>query len=348
MKMKLTIFTCLIVFCLSSNATFTQLTSNNNDSAGFYLTKAQESRTARKVWDAEKYYKKALEFNGNEEEIRIDCAAYYEEQRKMALALQQYHLVVEKNPKHVLAVTKQIELSFLMRKWADVIKYGEAAEANNIKVAKLNYMMGKCYYEDENYGKARKLLTIQFQETPQHKETIVLLGQVFVEMSMYNDAIAMYQKAIENNPKNYDLMYEIGLLYSAQNNEREAVKYYEMAAENGMKQDLAFLENLGMAYLTFDIPKGVEVLNKVLAKKPGDVQILSQIAQAYYKAANYIVAHQLFYKMFENDNKNVKALYMAGVALIKAGNKEKGSQMCDKAIAMDPKLGDLRSQKSVL
>jgi cytochrome c-type biogenesis protein CcmH/NrfG len=57
-----------------------------------------------------------------------------------------------------------------------------------------------------------------------------------------------------------------------------------------------------------------------LVKKPGDdVQILSQIAQAYYKAANYMVAHQLFYKMFENDNKNVKALYMAGVALIKAG-----------------------------
>jgi hypothetical protein len=52
--------------------------------------------------------------------------------------------------------------------------------------------------------------------------------------------------------------------------------------------------------------------------------------------------------MFENDTKNVKALYMAGVALIRSGDKTKGSQMCDKAIAMDPKLGELKSQKSIL
>lgn len=39
---------------------------------------------------------------------------------------------------------------------------------------------------------------------------------------------------------------------------------------------------------------------------------------------------------------------MAGLSLIKNGKKEKGAQMCDKAIAMEPQLGDLRTQKSVL
>ena len=348
MKLLIIIFNLLFIFCSASNAKNTITYSYNSDSAGFYLSKAQESRSARKIWDAEKYYKKALEFNSNEEEIRLDFALYYIEQRKYALALQQYSLIVAKNPNHVTAVTKQVELSFSMRKWVDVIKYGEEAQSKGIKIEKLNYMLGKSYYEDENYGKARKLLTEQFKETPTHRETVTLLGAVYVEMSMYNDAIAMYQKAIESNPKDFELMYEIGLLHSAQHNEREAVKYFEMAAANGMKQDLAFLENLGMAYLSFDIPKGVEVLNKVLEKKPGDVEILNQIAQAYYKSGNFLVAYQLFFKMFENDTKNVKALYMAGVALIKSGDKTKGSQMCDKAIAMDPKLGELKSQKSIL
>lgn len=348
MKLKLTIFICLAFIGISVSAKTQTAFKNNSDSAGFYLSKAQESRNARKIWDAEKFYKKALEFNSNEEEIRLEFAQYYVEQRKYALALQQYNIIVEKNPQQKVAIVKQIELSFNMRKWADVIKFGEAAQVKNIVVEKLNYMIGKSYYEDENYGKARKFLTVQFKETPTHRETITLLGAVYVEMSMYNDAIAMYQKAIESNPKDFELMYEVGLLYSAQHNEREAVKYFEMAAANGIKQDLAFLENLGMAYLSFDIPKGVEVLNKVLEKKPGDVEILNQIAQAYYRAGDYMVAHQLFFKMFENDNKNVKALYMSGVALIRSGDKTKGSQICDRAIAMDPKLGELKSQKSIL
>ena len=59
-------------------------------------------------------------------------------------------------------------------------------------------------------------------------------------------------------------------------------------------------------------------------------------------------AYELYLKMFENDNRNVRALYMAGMSMIKKGDKSKGAQICDKAIAMDPKLGDLRSQKSVL
>ncbi|MCU0323513.1 MAG: tetratricopeptide repeat protein [Chitinophagaceae bacterium] len=235
MKLNITLFSIVVVFCLSSSAKSINPTiQSNSDSAGFYFTKAQESRAARKIWDAEKYYKKALEFNSNEEEIRADFALYYIEQRKYALALQQYTLIVEKNPNHTVAVSKQIELSFTMRKWLDVIKYGEAALAGGMKVEKLNFMIGKSYYEDENYGKARKFLTEQFKQTPTHRETITLLGAVFVEMSMYNDAIAMYQKAIESNPKDFELMYEIGLLFSAQHNEREAVKYFEMAAANGM------------------------------------------------------------------------------------------------------------------
>jgi hypothetical protein len=50
--------------------------------------------------------KKALEFNSNEEEIRVDFAAYYEEQRKFSLALQQYHIVVEKKFKTCIGCNK--------------------------------------------------------------------------------------------------------------------------------------------------------------------------------------------------------------------------------------------------
>jgi tetratricopeptide (TPR) repeat protein len=347
MKTKFTLLFTLLIIVASAKATVDTFISNL-DSSGFYLLKAQESKLARKVWDAEKYFQKAIAFNPDNETVRLEFANYYIEQRKYALAGIQYKTILQKNPVHSLAISKYIEIAFLQRKWVDVISYGESAIAHNIKVDKVNFMIAKSYYEDENYGKARKYLITQFEQTPAHKETITLLGRVYVEMSMYNDAISMYQKALKASPNDFEIIYEIGLLYNAQHNEREAVQYFELAAEKGMKQDLAFLENLGMSYLSFDIKKGVEVLNKVLEKKPGDVEILTQIAQAYFKVENFAVSYDLYYKIFENDNKNIKALYMAGVSMIKKGDKTRGAQICDKAIAMDPKLGDLRSQKSVL
>ncbi|MBX2931387.1 MAG: tetratricopeptide repeat protein [Chitinophagaceae bacterium] len=338
----------IIISCISITNATTSNSFNNSDSTKYYLTKAKESKEARRVWEAEKYFKKALEFDNENEEVRIEFASYYEDQRKYALATQQYRFIIQKNPTHRLALPKYISLSFLQRRWTEVIQHGELAIANKIPVENINFMLGKSYYEEEDYGKARKYLTTQFSLTPKHKETVIALGRVYIEMSMYNDAIDMYKIAIVANPDDFELMYEIGLLYSVQDNNREAVKYFELAAQKGIKQDIAFLQNLGMAYLAFDIKKGVEVLNKVLEKKPGDVEILTQIAQAYYKAEQYGIAHDMFFQIFENDTKNTRALYMAGVALIKKGDKKRGSQLCDRAIAMDPQLAKLRSQKSVL
>ena len=322
--------------------------TNNADSSIFYLQKAKESKEARRIWDAEKYFQKSIDFNPENEAARLEFANYYCEQRKYNFALQQFNNLLQKNPNHATALPKILDLSFVLRKWTDVISYAIRITSANIKVDKLNYMVAKSHFEEENYGQARKYLLLQIAETPTHKETVTLLGKVYVEMSQYAEAINMYKKTLELNPNDFELLYEIGLLYSAQSNEREAVKYFELAAEKGIKQDLVFLENLGMSYLEFNIPKGVEVLNKVLAKKPGDVEILTQIAQAYYKSENFAVAYDLYSKIFENDNTNVKALYMSGVAMIKKGDKTRGAQICDKAISLDSKLGTLRSQKSVL
>jgi tetratricopeptide (TPR) repeat protein len=343
---------CFIFFlCFSSLLKAQALSDNlnsNPDSANYYLSKAKESKLARKIFDAERFFQKSLVFDPNSPITRLEFAQYYIDQRKYAFAGQQLTSILQKEPTHNEAINKIIEVSFIQKKWKETIQYGEFAVQNNIKVSRINYMLARAYFEDENYGKARKLLNTQIQETPTDKETIRLLGKVYVELSLYNDAIVMYKKALDHATNDVELMYEVALLYSAQNNDKDAVRYFELAAEKGIKQDLVFLENFGMSYLSFDIKKGVEVLNKVLEKKPGDVEILTQIAQAYYKAEQYATAHELFFKMFENDNTNIKALYMSGIALIKKGDKTKGSQICDKAIAMDPKLADLRTQKSVL
>ncbi|MBC7589082.1 MAG: tetratricopeptide repeat protein [Chitinophagaceae bacterium] len=337
-----------LLFFVAMMNTVAANATNSGDSSTYYLQKAKESKDARKIWEAEKNFLKAVSFNPENETVRIEFAAYYCEQRKYVLASQQYNALLQKNPTHPVALPKIIDISFLLRKWEDVVQYADRAFKSSLKIDMVGYLIGKSYYELENYGLSKKYLVEQIIITPTHKETVALLGKVYIELSNYTEAIAIYHKCLEASPDNPELMYELGLLYSAQKKDREAVKYFEMAAAKGLKQDIAFLENLGYSYLEFDIEKGVEVLNKVLLKKPGDAELLTQIAQAYYRKENYAVAFDYYYKIYLNDNKNAKSLYMSGVSLIRKGDKTKGQYVCDQAIAIDPSLAQLKSSKSIL
>lgn len=321
---------------------------SDGDSCTFYLQKAKESKEARKIWEAEKFFQKASGFGPENEAVKLEFANYYCEQRKYALASKLYVSVLEKAPAHAVAIQKMVDISFLLRKWDDVVAYADKATKNNVKVDKMYYIVGKSYYEQENYGQARTNLLLQVAQTPTDKETITLLGKVYIELNRYNEAIDVYLKCLAASPENAELTYELALLYSAQRKDKEAVKYFEAAASKGLKQDLAFLQNWGSSYLEFDIKKGVEILNKVLDKKPDDPEILTQIAQAYYRIENFGTAFDYYYKIYLNDNKNSKALYMSGVSMIRKGDKQKGAYLCDQAIAMDPELAQLKSSKSML
>ena len=52
-------------------------------------------------------------------------------------------------------------------------------------------------------------------------------------------------------------------------------------------------------------------------------------------------------KLMELDAKDGKALYQAGLCFQKKGQKDRGQQMCDKAIEMDPSLTSLRRKKEI-
>jgi tetratricopeptide (TPR) repeat protein len=50
-------------------------------------------------------------------------------------------------------------------------------------------------------------------------------------------------------------------------------------------------------------------------------------------------------KLLEMDKNDGKALYQAGLCFQKKGQTDRGQQMCDKAIELDPSLASLRQKK---
>lgn len=316
------------------------------DSASFYTTKAIELAKARKVWEADRNFQKALKFNPSSISTRLEYGNYLIEQRKSFAAVEQFGKVLESDINHVLALQKMTDLSFMLRRWNDVVMYGNKL-LNKPGSRNIKYMLGKSFYELENYGQSQKYLREALSEEPTKLEVVTVLGKVLIELSRYNEAIEVYKQTLKLDPANAQLTYELGLLYYNQDQEKEAVKYFELAMEKGYKTDLDYFENLGMAYLGFDMEKGLKNLNKVLESKPNDSEILFQIAQSYYANQKYQEAADAYYVIFKNDPNNTKALYMTGLAYQKKGDKNKGMELCDKAINLDPSLAGLKTQKFV-
>lgn len=317
------------------------------DSSTYYFKKAGELHKNRKVWEADKSFQKALQFNPNAEDVRIAYGDFLVDQRKYFPAVEQYGKVLAANINNPEGLQKMTEVSFQMRRWNDVLLYGNKLLQNNSSVKDINYMIGKSQYELENYGQAQKFLTVALVENPRKLEAVTTLGKVLIELSNYKQAIAVYNQTLELDPKNSQLIYELGLLHYTMNEEKEAVKYFELAEQRGYKADLDFNENLGLAYLDNDLEKGIQILNKVLENKPGNADILFQIAQAYYKVDKFQEAANTYYTVYQNDPSNSRALYMTGVAYQKKGDKNKGIELCEQAIRMDPNLAQLKSQKFV-
>ncbi len=341
MKVK---FLLGFIFSLSSHISFAN--DINADSASYYLKEAEQYANAAKVWEADKNFQKALKFNPSSEEVNIGYGNYLMDQRKYFVAVERFGKVLEKNINHTVALQKLADISFLLRRWNDVIIYGNKLIQKH-QGTNVEFMLGKSYYELENYGQAKKYLQEAVAKNPTQVEAVKLLGRVFIDLSDYRQAIAVYNNSIQLDPNNKQLIYELGLLYYTMNQEQEAVKYFEMAGEKGLKKDLGYYENLGLAYLSFDVKKGVETLDKVLQNKPGNAQILFQIAQAYFKAEDYQKAANAYMQVFENDPSNSRALFMTGVAYQKKGDKNKGVAYCEQAIRMDPALAQFKTTKSI-
>src|SRR4051812_32456300 len=79
---------------------------NSGDSATFYVKKAIELNQARKVWEADKNFQKAVSFNPANVETRIQYGNYLVEQRKYFPAIEQFAKVLEANINNVVALQK--------------------------------------------------------------------------------------------------------------------------------------------------------------------------------------------------------------------------------------------------
>jgi tetratricopeptide (TPR) repeat protein len=319
--------------------------SQAGDSSNVYYKKGLEEKNARRYMVAYNNFQKAVDYKIDNTDAQTQLGLTALELRKYGNAEVAFLKVNELKKDDTTAIENLANIYFWTHQWKQAEIFGKKAKDLNIG-KNWNYILGKCYYQEEDYGNSFKYLQTAFKEDSTNSEIPYLMARGFVDMNNYKIAITFFKKAIALDSSKYQWIYECALTLATLQNDKDAIQYYLLAADKGYKQDNDYFENLSDSYVAAGMPeKGIELMIKILDKKPADLVLLYSVANAYYKIKKYQEAIDYWDKILYFDKENSHALYMIGMAYQKKGDTDKGRQLCDKAIAMDPSLKNLKQER---
>ncbi|MFI5129402.1 MAG: tetratricopeptide repeat protein [Chitinophagales bacterium] len=322
--------------------------AQSQDSLNHYFQKGLLEKQNGRRLESLKQFEKAIKYDANNKAVLNDLASAYVDLRRHAQAIETYKKLIDLGDATAATYKQLVILSFNFKNYDDVVLY-----ADKLKKAdpseKVNYYLGKVHYDKDNYGDAIRYLDAAAKEDPQNAEIPYMMARSYADMMNYKQAIPYFQKAVKLDTSKHYWIYEMGLIYYAMDDNKNALKYIKEAGDRGLNKDNDYLENLGIAYFNLgDLENGVLIMTEILKRKPSDLNILNMIAEGYYYKGKYQQAIDYWDKILEYDKQNASALYMIGMSFQKKGEKEKGQQLCDRAIAMDPSLGNLRQKKMMM
>ncbi len=107
-------------------------------------------------------------------------------------------------------------------------------------------------------------------------------------MELYKKAVPYFEKAITLSPDKNAWLNELGLVYFHNDDYKNAARIFEKAAAQGYPQSNEFNENFGYALLrSGEYVKGEEKLMAIYEKKPGNKELLRDLAQLLHDQKQY-------------------------------------------------------------
>lgn len=336
----------LLLLLTTGTLTFASF-AQSTDSSAYYYSQGMEQKSARRFREAEKNFNKVLQLDPRNLDNLLQLSATLLEQRRYSEAKEILHKAEAIDANHPQVIENLATLSFNLRKWEDAIRYAQKMKLQKIGTG-VNFLIARSYYEMENYGEGIKYCEFAFKDDPKNAQIPYIAGRCFMDMHNYRRAAGCFDQALALDSSNSTWMYEAGLAWYAVPDDKKSLYWIEKAGEKGYKKTNDYMENLSSAYLNAgQFEKGITILKEILKNKPQDQELLYSIADAYYRTKRYQEAIDYWDQSLAINNKNANALYMIGMAYQKKGEVEKGRQLCDKAIQMDPSLAKLKEERKL-
>lgn len=206
--MKSLFFTCCVILIALPAV------SQIGDSAVFFYAKGTEEQQSRRFAVAHKYFQQSVDVDSSNIDSWKALANTALELRQYAKAKAAFEKVYKLDKNDTTALRQLTQLNFNFRQWHKAIEFGLMMQQKGLNKG-VNYIIGKSFYEDENYGKAFTYLEEAAKEDPSNAQIPYIIAVAYVDMSNYRKAIPYFHKALAIDSGNARWYYEMAMTYSA-------------------------------------------------------------------------------------------------------------------------------------
>jgi len=332
------------LFTITSWCLFNALFALPIDSTKFYFEKGVEAQKEKRMLFAYQQFQKSLSFNAESKQTILAQAFVAKEIHKPAQAQLLFEKAYKMDPSNLVVVE---ELSIL---YFDFHQYNKAVEfAQKCKDCSSSpRIIGLSNYELEDYATAEKYLKLALTQSPMNVKVLYTLARTYVSMEQYKAAMTYYDKIVKMPDVKPLWIYEQGILYYENSDYKNALISFNNALAHGYEPGSDFKENMAFTLIYCnEYDKAENMVMDLWKKNPGKKDLVKDLIAGLYDKKQYDRA--LFYceKLMEIDPKDSKTLFQAGLCFQKKGQKEKGDNLCDRAIELDPSLESLRTKRDI-
>ncbi|MDR3306357.1 MAG: tetratricopeptide repeat protein [Endomicrobium sp.] len=198
--------------------------------------------------------------------------------------------------------------------------------------------LGKCFYEAQNYQKAKDYLLKAKKRLPNNPTINFWLGIIYEKNGQFDKAAAELENVEKAEEKNISIITKLGYFYSILKNyqkaEKEFLKAIGIAPQN---HEIFYLAALNyMDWKRYD--KAIKYFKKVIIIEPKFSDAYFYLGLAYDKEKDFTNAEQTLLRAIEINPEHAKAMNYLGYAYADKGIKLKESEIfLIRAVTLEPK-----------
>lgn len=319
-----------------------------SDSLVYYIRKGEDAIGSGQTLVAYNNFRNAVAKDGKNVTALRGMATTANDLRYYVIARETYKRLLQESYNDTAAIRNLMVLHFNTRQWPEAVDMAKRAKALSLGDHQ-NWIIAKSYFEMGEVRSTLEYLDKALKEDSSMAEMHYVMARCQLEIDDYAKAIRYYESALKLDPSKAQWMFEKGMTYLALPDARKSCISLEGALALGYPRTPEMLDNMITAYTSAgDFDKAADVTKELLKDNPKDIDRLFLLGECQLHGKHYAEAIKTYNYILQLQPQNARSLFMSGVATIQSGDKLNGDALCEKAIAMDPKLRRMRQGNIVM
>ena len=272
---------------------------------------------------------------------------YYDEAEDIPLALEAVEIATSQYPYSSSLHLKKADLLIATRRYTDALSVLEKAEILDSRDINLYILKTDAYLALDQQEKAVILLenALLYFEGDERIDLLFELADVYDDYEEFDKIFDCLKLILEQEPVNEEALYKICFWTDFTGRNEESIRLHKKIIDEYPYSELAWF-NLAAAYQGLKLyEKAIDAYQYAITIEEKFDYAYRNMGDAYIRLRKYKEAIEYWDQVLFYDKTAASALYMIGMSYQKSGEKDKGIQLCDKAIEMDPNLAAYKQKK---